>query len=948
LKSIILSHFDPRFGPKIILKAPESIELDDFVSLPALMDLYNEGFFVHTFGNYKSANYIFNIFSQEARGKTEMLLISIIFDINNNINSKLSKELLEGFVREIEKIKDVYKGFYVKRNKYEDAPEKFEMIKELFFTLYSSIPEESIMYKQKDANILVFGLSYAGKTTLINSLRDDMRKKTLPTTYIDISRVVINNVSLFTYDTPGQLKFSNLWKPYLKNQDGLVFVLDIANKDQYNTAREILHNVVNLSDMKGLPLLILFNKTDLIEPNIELLKKEMKLDELTNRPIQYFLTCGLTGENVKQAFQWISQKLSEIMISKPKSELGLLFSKWDENEGAQIVANYPVDAFDDPEIIAIRCFSISQFVFGGENFKRTSVILPFTHLKIKAAIYFDNILDDSIRGGVLPLSLVIFYDEKIPRTIIDRFNSYVFERFTQIKKLYMNKSQVLAELNEIYDTISSKLKSVESTIQALRIAEMRYQSLFMAARDAILIIDRKSGLIVDANKQAEEIFQIPSEILIGMHSTQFKLENDESNFNEVILKQIQFTTPQLVEIKVRSSNGGSIPVEINASEIQMGGQNLIQCILRDITERKIAEKKLIDSENKYRHLFTNSPFSIILIDSNGIVTDCNPMIKELLGYSNKELIGKRYDRLPFIHPEYMKLILESIKRLIKGEPITILDVQLETKEGCLIWANIQISVVIIDQEVYIQIIANNITYQKEAEEALQESKTQFHKALDRANFYKELFAHDVDKIFKKIQYSISDYKQTQKLIKIPIELIGILESIKDYSQSGIKLVSNVRKLSQIEDSPLNLIQMELIEVLQKAKTNIHEIFQDKKMDIKVYPPNKEYFINANEILIDVFENILIHIIEYNENPNSDIQILIYRQFKEETNYLKIEFVDKAVGSSVSEDEKEKYNKDSRSMLLGLSFVDQIINSINGEMWVTGSNFVVIIPEMLSS
>ena len=42
---------------------------------------------------------------------------------------------------------------------------------------------------------------------------------------------------MFTYDTPGQAKFRNLWEPYLKNRDGLVFVLDIADKKQIDAAK---------------------------------------------------------------------------------------------------------------------------------------------------------------------------------------------------------------------------------------------------------------------------------------------------------------------------------------------------------------------------------------------------------------------------------------------------------------------------------------------------------------------------------------------------------------------------------------------------------------------------------------------------------------------------------------------------------------------------------------
>ena len=949
LKIIILSYFHPRYGPKILLKAPESLKESDFHYLPALMDLYNEGFFIHTFGNYKSANYIFNIPSEKARGSIEMLLISIIFDINSNINYDLSKELLQSFEKEIQNIEDVHKAFYVESKQYEDATEKFEKVKDLFFTFYNSVPEESIVYKQKDAKILVFGLSYAGKTTLINCLKENMIKKTLPTTYMDISRIIINNVSMFTYDTPGQVKFRSLMEPYLKNRDGIVFVLDIADKKQFDTAQTLLHKVGNLPQMEGLPLLILFNKIDLVDPDIEDLKKKMNLEKLQSRSIGCYLTCGLTGKNVNKAFHWMAIQLSERMIPTPKSDLSLIFSKWDEDEGAKIVALHPDDAFDDPEIIAIRCFSISQFVFGGDNFKRTSVILPFTHLKIKAAIYFDVIPDDSIRGEALPLSLVIFYSDNIPRAIINQFNSFVFEKFTQIKELYMDNSQILNELKKIYDTILIKLKSVEPTIRALRIAEMRYHALFMAARDAILIIDRKSGIIVDANKQVEIILQKTPELIIGMHSTQLQLEGGKEDFREIILEQIKLETPQLIEVRIKNSTENGIPVEINASEIQMGGQNLIQCILRDITERKLSENKLRNSENKYRHLFTSSPLAIILIDSKGIVVDCNPAVKQLLGYKKEELIGIRYDKLSFIHPKYLKSILGSLRNVIKGEEITILDVQLNTKKGNFLWVNIQISKVKIDEKMFIQIMANNINEQKEAGAALRDSEAQFHNALDRANFYKELFAYEIDNVFKKIQSVIMTFDQYQKQIKKSSGLYNLLEDIREQSQSGAKLVYIVRKLAEIENAPLALVKMELNTVLQEAIENVYNVFQYRKISIKINPSNEQFYIQANEILLDVFENILLNIIEYNKNPEIEIQILIYRQFKEGTNYLKIEFVDKGIRfleskkGKVDRKEENEY-KDFKSMLLGLSFIDQIINSLKGEIWVSGSNFLITIPE----
>jgi PAS domain S-box-containing protein len=497
--------------------------------------------------------------------------------------------------------------------------------------------------------------------------------------------------------------------------------------------------------------------------------------------------------------------------------------------------------------------------------------------------------------------------------------------------------------------VLKRLKSVEPTVKALRIAELRYQSLFMAARDAILILDRKSGIIVDANEQSEQLLQRTSKDIVGMHSSQLRIQDEVENFQQTIINQIELDNPPLIELEIKNLDGRIIPVEINASEIQMGGQNLIQCILRDITERKIIEKRLKDSENKFRHLFTSSPFSIILLNPKGVVVDCNPAVEQLLGYKKEELIDKRFDRLSLLRPKYLEMLLESLRTVIKEDSITLLEVKLTKKNGESLWANVQATQVVICKDSFIQIIANNITEQKKAEKALRESEFQFHKAYDRANFYKELFAQEVNNIFNKIQSSIERFNQDKKDSGVLKEITEILELIEDQSVMGTKLVSNVRKLALIEDTRFSMVKIEINSLLQKAINQIQEIYQDKELDIKIYPPNKKFYVHANEILTDVFENILINVIEYNKNPKIDIQILIYRRFKDDIDYLKMEFIDKEIGTYVVKNEfleqkSEVQYKRSRGMLLGLSFVDQILNSINGEIWVEGTNFVLTIPE----
>ncbi len=945
MKVLILSHFDAKFGPNIFLISPEASDKKEFDQIPSLMDLYSEGYFMHVFGDYKSANYIFNIPSERGRGKVETLLISIVVDMNSDINIELSKELLKGYVNEFQAIEDAHRAFSSGENEYSNAKDKLNAIKNLFDSFYNTIPKESVMYERKDAKILVFGLTQAGKTTMMNSIKKEMSNRTLPTTYIDISKILINNVSIYAYDTPGQLKYRDLWTPYLKNQDGLVFVLDIFDKKHYDDARKILHSIVEMPEMDGLPLLMLFNKVDLVELDIDYLKKEMNIERFSNRPLKCYLTSALNNKNVDKAFFWLSERLGERLYPPPKTELGILFSQWDEMTGPNIIAIHPEGAFEEPDLLAVRCFSISQFIFGGKEFKRISVILPFPHLRAKAAIYFDVVEDDSVRGGYLPLSLVIFYHEKYPRAIIDQFNSFIFERFTDIKKNYLDKESVHNQIKAIHEEILKKLKVVEPTVKALRIAEMRYQSLFMTARDAILIIDRKSGIIVDANNQAEKIIQRPPEIIIGMHVSQLQLEGEKGDFTQKINEQLELDYAPPLEIKIKNPRGKGTPVEVNASEIQMGSQNLIQCIMRDITERKLSEINLRNSEKRYRHLFNNSPFTIILVNSKGMVVDCNPVVEQLLGYPREELIYNRFDQLTFIHPKYLLMLLEGLKdaQVSGGETYTILDAMLNKKDGTSIWTNIQSSQVLISEEKYMQILITDVTKQKEAENALRESQQQYHRLYDRANFYKELFAQDVKNIFKKIQSSIQSYKNDE-VIQNKKEPIEILEHIREYSISGSKLVSNVRKLALIEDAQLSLERIELTLFLDRAIKNIQSGFPDKKIHIKIFPPNKKFYIRANEILLDVFDNVLINVIEYNLYPEIKINILITREYKDQTEHLRIEFSDKGVDMHQEPLEAGSTKKEFRGMLLGLTFVDQIISSLNGEFMVKGSNFVIILPE----
>ncbi|MHA2399008.1 MAG: ADP-ribosylation factor-like protein, partial [Promethearchaeota archaeon] len=178
---LVLSHRSHYFPPSLFLQMPEAVERDDIKQVPLLIDIYEQGFFKHSFGTFKTANLLFDIPSKYSKTEKERLLISLIVDGKSKINSTLAEEYLEGFVEEFKEIKDGFKAFYMDSTVDKGDPAKREEIKRLLNVYYTSFPEEEVIFEQKEAKILIFGLSQAGKTTIIKTRRKSVTKTTFPT-----------------------------------------------------------------------------------------------------------------------------------------------------------------------------------------------------------------------------------------------------------------------------------------------------------------------------------------------------------------------------------------------------------------------------------------------------------------------------------------------------------------------------------------------------------------------------------------------------------------------------------------------------------------------------------------------------------------------------------------------------------------------------------------------
>ena len=91
----------------------------------------------------------------------------------------------------------------------------------------------------------------------------DFVEDMIPTVGFNMRKVTKNKVSIKMWDMGGQERFRNMWERYCRGVTAVVYVLDAADKENFNLAKTELHALMQKPAVAGVPLLVLGNKSDL-------------------------------------------------------------------------------------------------------------------------------------------------------------------------------------------------------------------------------------------------------------------------------------------------------------------------------------------------------------------------------------------------------------------------------------------------------------------------------------------------------------------------------------------------------------------------------------------------------------------------------------------------------------------------------------------------------------
>jgi PAS domain S-box-containing protein len=201
---------------------------------------------------------------------------------------------------------------------------------------------------------------------------------------------------------------------------------------------------------------------------------------------------------------------------------------------------------------------------------------------------------------------------------------------------------------------------------ALRATEKNYQEIFNATSEAIFIHDAKTGAILDVNQPMLDMFGYSYEEVLRLAVNELSLGEPPYSQKEAIelLRKAVDEGPQLFEWMSKKKDGKHFWSEVALKSSEIGGQGRVLAVVRDISDRKQAEKELL----RYKSIVATANDLMSLLDRNYIYKAVNESYIKYYGKKREEIIGHSLEEL-IGEEDFKKTIKENIDRCFSGQKI---------------------------------------------------------------------------------------------------------------------------------------------------------------------------------------------------------------------------------------------------------------------------------------
>jgi PAS domain S-box-containing protein len=396
------------------------------------------------------------------------------------------------------------------------------------------------------------------------------------------------------------------------------------------------------------------------------------------------------------------------------------------------------------------------------------------------------------------------------------------ENLTSTLSLKLNRALKKVTLGQL----NSKNKQVEAKrIEELGQNEAKFRAIFENSIDGILLLI-PDGVILAANSALCKMLQMTEKEIINIGKQGF-VDLPDPSFR-VFLEEHQRTGKAKKELTLVRKDGDPFPAELSLKVFEdFYGEKRTSIVIRDITERKKAEKALSESEKKYRKIVEMSQEGIWLIDDKQKTTFVNKKMSEILEYSPEEMLGKEIRF--FMDEEGKKIAYDLIQKKVKGES-NPRQYKYISKSGKEIWANVVKNPFIDPTGIYKGSMAmvTDITERKKNKEKLE----QLNEELAFQNDEKENRAAELIIANKELAFQ-NDEKEHRaaelittntELLKTNTELDRFVYSVSHDLRSP--LTSILGLISFIEEESLEYDTLEHIKMIKNSVNRLDEFIKN--------------------------------------------------------------------------------------------------------------------------